>query len=201
VPAFSFSNRGRQYKNPCTFPTLALLDGRPASQSPSPQPQTGVPFDGRASRSRTCVGAESEATGGPARKPTVSEGQGGKHPLRHRCERGRLAGNRMLAPPARHHRTAEARREASREGIGSTPPPLLPFAAATALVGPGYRRLLHVRPTLGGWVRTDAASIALLCVPVGSTAIDGAQQLCGKARLSDRQGRSCDSCMHALIKR
>jgi hypothetical protein len=105
------------------------------------------------------------------------------------------------APPARHHRTAEARREASREGIGSTPPPLLPFAAATALVGPGYRRLLHVRPTLGGWVRTDAASIALLCVPVGSTAIDGAQQLCGKARLSDRQGRSCDSCMHALIKR
>lgn len=133
VPAFSFSfsNRGRQYtRNTCTFPTLALLDGRPASQSPSPspQPQTGVPFDGPASRSRTCAGAgaaaESEATGGPARKPTVSEseGQAGKHPLRHRCERGRLAGNRMLAPPARHHRTAEARREASREGIGSTPP-------------------------------------------------------------------------------
>lgn len=121
MPAFSFSNRGRQYKNPCTFPTLTLLDGRPASPSPSPQPQTGVPFDGPASRSRTCVAAESEAAGGPARKPTVSEGQGGKHPLRHRCERGRLAGNRMLAPPARHHRTAEARREASREGIGSTP--------------------------------------------------------------------------------
>lgn len=139
--SFSFSNRGRQYKNPCTFPTLALLDGRPASQSPSPspQPQTGVPFDfdGPASRSRTCAAAESEATGGPARKPTVSEGQGGKHPLRHRCERGRLAGNRMLAPPARHHRTAEARREASREGIGSTPPPAASFCSSDCSGRPG----------------------------------------------------------------
>lgn len=69
-------------------------------------------------------------------------GQPGKHPLRHRCERGRLAGNRMLL----RRDIIGRRRRGGRPAVRGS--------AATALVGPGYR-LLHAAAAPALWVGED----------------------------------------------